>query len=292
MGRYDEAASVFRNPDLQGWYFHRQRYDLSLLRADETGAKIELKWMEENAADPMTVGTLARLDLLAGKVSQARQRAEHASNIAAQSGRKEVAALQLLHQAIGDALVGESASAHKAVATALKLAGEREKDAQAAFVLALSGDTAQAKQIIDRVVRENPSDTLLTGVDAPVVLASIELQHSNASAAVRILEAARPYEFGIRAEFLPTYVRGLAYLQERNPNQAATEFQSVLDHRGVAPVSVVWVLSQLGLARADAIAGDTNKARSAYEHFFRSWENADPDIPILKQAKAEYAKLK
>jgi tetratricopeptide (TPR) repeat protein len=291
LGRYDEAASIFRNPDLQGWYFHRQRYYLSLLRSDEAGATAQLKWMEDNAADPLTVGILARIDLSGGKLRRARQRAEHAADIAIQSNRKEMAALQLLRQATGDALVGDSVAARKTVTAALKLADERQKNALAAFILALSGESTQAKSMIDRVVRENPSDTLLNAVDVPVVLAVIELQHGNSQEALRLLEATGPFEFGQRAELVPNYLRGLAYLRARKPDKAAFEFQSVLDHRGVSPVSVVWVLAHVGLARANAMAGEENKARSAYQQFFTLWKDADPDIPILKQAKAEYASL-
>jgi len=105
------------------------------------------------------------------------------------------------------------------------------------------------------------------------------------------LEVARPYEFGTRAEFLPNYIRAMAYLQLRRGKEAAAEFQAVLDRRGVAPMATTWEMSRLGLARACAMQGDMANARAAYQEFFVLWKHADPDIPILIAAKAEYAKL-
>jgi hypothetical protein len=158
--------------------------------------------------------------------------------------------------------------------------------------LAFIGETTQAKQITDGLLRERPSDTLLNGLDVPVIRATIEMRRGNASQALNILEGAKAYEFGSRAGFLQNYVRGLAYLQAHKPESAAAEFQSVLDHRGVSPIDLLWVLSQLGLARASVMVGDTRKGRAAYQDFFTFWKDADPDVPILKLAKAEYAELK
>jgi len=112
-----------------------------------------------------------------------------------------------------------------------------------------------------------------------------------ADAAVRTLDQVKPYEFGTHAGFAPNYIRATAYLQMRKAEEAVTEFKSVLSHRGVSPLSPIWVLSQLGLARAYATGGDTVKASAAYKDFLTFWKDADPDIPIYKQAKAEYAKL-
>jgi eukaryotic-like serine/threonine-protein kinase len=106
------------------------------------------------------------------------------------------------------------------------------------------------------------------------------------------LESIKPYDLGLGVAVLfPNYLRGVAFLQLRKAQEAAAEFKVVLDHRGVAPMSILWKLSQLGLARAYAMQGDTAKAHAAYQDFLTLWKDADPDIPILKQAKAEYAKL-
>jgi eukaryotic-like serine/threonine-protein kinase len=161
----------------------------------------------------------------------------------------------------------------------------------AARVMALNGQGPEAQHIMDSLVHDHASDTFLNGIDVPVVLAASQLSNGQADAALRTLDQVKPYEFGWRAGLLPNYLRAMAYLQLRRAEEAATEFRAVLDHRGVSPLSVIWELAHLGLARAYAMQGDTAKARAAYQDFFALWKDADPDIPILQEAKAEYAKL-
>jgi eukaryotic-like serine/threonine-protein kinase len=128
-------------------------------------------------------------------------------------------------------------------------------------------------------------------LDTPIVLASSQLGSGQADAALHTLDRTKPFDFGTRAGFLPNYLRALAYLRLKRPDDAVAEFNAILSHRGVAPLNPILVVSQLGLARAYAGRGEVAKSRAAYEVFFAEWKNADPDIPILRQAKAEYAKL-
>jgi len=137
-----------------------------------------------------------------------------------------------------------------------------------------------------------PSATLLNIVSLPTARAAIEIQRGNPAKAIEFLRPAGPYELGNHAQFIPIYVRGLAYLRARQGVQAAAEFQKILDHRGVGPLSPLYALAHLGSARAYALAGETSKSRTAYQDFLALWKDADPDIPILQAAKAEYAKLK
>jgi len=123
------------------------------------------------------------------------------------------------------------------------------------------------------------------------VRALIELNRKNPDAAIRSLQAPTPYELGAAQGLFPIYIRGLAYLQEKRGAEAAAEFQKIADHRGIAPTAPEHSLAKLGLGRAYVMTGDTSKARAAYQDFFALWKDADPDIPILKEAKAEYAKL-
>jgi predicted Zn-dependent protease len=124
----------------------------------------------------------------------------------------------------------------------------------------------------------------------PTIRAEIELNKGNAARAIELLKEAEPYEMGVQLD--PTYVRGLAYLSNHQGTEATNEFQKILDHRGLIGNSDLVPLSRLGLARAYTLQGDETKARTAYQDFFSLWKDADPDIPILKHAKAEYAKLK
>jgi len=144
------------------------------------------------------------------------------------------------------------------------------------------------------LAKEFPSDTMLNAVWVPVARAFAEMHRNNPGKAVELLESARPYELGTgpnACSFWPNYYRGLAYLQAHDGSKAAAEYQRILDHRGVDPANPIYTLSGLGLARAYSLKGDNTKARIAYQDFLGAMKDADPDIPVLKQAEVEYAKL-
>jgi hypothetical protein len=143
--------------------------------------------------------------------------------------------------------------------------------------------------VVGRVRKEHPLNTLLQSCFLPAIRAQIELSKGNAGRAIELLEQTRPYE--LSTGLYPAYVRGLAYLRSRQGGAAATEFQRILDHRGLSVNSDGVPLARLGLARARAMKGDTSNARTAYQDFLALWKDADLDIPVLKEAKAEYAKL-
>jgi serine/threonine protein kinase/tetratricopeptide (TPR) repeat protein len=294
QGRYDQAEAALRqieNAD-KSIDVHSASYQLALLRSDKSTLEREQAWIAQNGDDPLVVSFQAGIDLFGGRLIRARQGTQHAARIAVGSNLKEAAANALLEQASGEALCGESAEAGKNLTAALKLGDSKSLTEAAALVMALAGQSRQAQESVNRLVHDNPSDVLLNGVDSPIVMAAIQLRAGRADAAVRTLDQVRPYEFGAHAGFAPNYIRATAYLQMRKAEEAATEFKSVLDHRGVSPLSPIWVLSQLGLARSYAAEGDSAKARAAYQDFLTLWKDADTDIPILNQAKADYAKLK
>jgi hypothetical protein len=294
-GKYDQADAMIRvaqDKKLAGPWLHMSLYELALLQGDAGRLRREQEWMAQNSEDPLVVRTQSQIDLLAGHLERARQRTQHAVNMALESNLKESAAEMLLSQATAEALVGESAEARHTIAAAMKLADSKDKKSKAALAMALNGEGAEAQRIMARLLRKNSSDTFLNAVDAPEVQAASQLRDGHAEDALRALESVKPFEFGLYAGLLPNYLRAMAYLQLRNARDAITEFQAVLDHRGVSPMSTVWGLSQLGLARAYAMSGDTDKARAAYQDFLTLWKDADPDIPVLKQAKAEYTELK
>jgi serine/threonine protein kinase/predicted Zn-dependent protease len=295
-GQYDQAEATIQAVQDKKLPFdpgllHSGLYELALLRADAAGLGRERAWMTQNADDPFVVQTQAEIDLFAGNLASARQRTRHAANMGIESNLKESAVHMLLAQAQAEALVGESVQARETVAAVIKRSTSKTEKSEAAIVMALNGQGLEAQRIMDRLLRENPADTLLNAVDAPSVQAASRLGSGQADQALLNLEVARPYEFGTRAEFLPNYIRAMAYLQLRRGKEAAAEFQAVLDRRGVAPMATTWEMSRLGLARACAMQGDMANARAAYQEFFVLWKHADPDIPILIAAKAEYAKL-
>jgi tetratricopeptide (TPR) repeat protein len=166
----------------------------------------------------------------------------------------------------------------------------------AALASARVGDTARAKAIIVALEKSDPLNTVLKLYWLPTLKAAMELNGGNSAQALESLEAAAPYELGEppptqEGTLYPAYLRGQAYLLSNNGPASAAEFQKFLDHRGVVINFPLGALAHLGLARAYALSGDTAKARTAYQNFFALWKDADPDIPILKEAKAEYVKL-
>jgi hypothetical protein len=247
--------------------------------------------MEQNADDPSVLSFLVTTDLYEGRLSSARQRAGHLMNISVGSGLSESAADILLDLARGETLYGQGAAAGKTLSQALQLSDSKEIEQAAARVMVFNGQERRAQKIMNDLAHGYPTDTFLNELDVPLVLAASQLSLGQADAALRTLDRARSFEFGTVAEFLPNYIRALTYLRLQRPEDAAVEFSAILVHRGVSPLSPILTVSQLGVARAYAMQRDVAKSRAAYEALFAEWKEADPDIPILKEAKAEYAKL-
>ena len=169
----------------------------------------------------------------------------------------------------------------------------------AALGFAYSGEVARAQTIADNLAKRFPEDTIVQFNFLPTLRAKIALEKGNAPAAIEYLKAAAPYELGVSTQspftwtaMYPVFVRGEAYLAARCGKEAAAEFQRIMDHPGIVLNQPVGALARLGLARAYVLEGEPAKARAAYDDFFALWKHADADVPILKQARAEFAKLR
>jgi len=204
-------------------------------------------------------------------------------------GFKEASAGIIASLAGFEAVCGNDSDARQNAKTAL--AGSRGLDVEysAAYPLARAGDIAQARAIADALTKRFPLNTFVNRVEVPIILATIEIHRSNPARAVELLQASSSYELGEYAGLTPVYVRGEAYLQMREGSKAAEEFQRILDHHGSDPFD--YAFAHLGLARAYSLQGDSTRARTAFQDFFALWKDADPEIPILRAAKSEYAKL-
>jgi tetratricopeptide (TPR) repeat protein len=159
----------------------------------------------------------------------------------------------------------------------------------AVSMLAMSGDDEVLREL-ERIQKDRSQDTLLNFVVIPTAKAAHEVRAGNGARAIELLNGVKPFEPSF-ASLPAIYTRGLGYLQSNSGREAATEFQKILDRRGVDPLSPLYPLSHLGLARAYTLVGDLANARKSYQDFFGIWKDADPDIPVLVQARAEYAKL-
>jgi predicted Zn-dependent protease len=185
--------------------------------------------------------------------------------------------------------------ARKRAVAALKLSNSREVQYGAALTFALSGDSSRAQALADDLEKRFPEDTVVRFSYLPVLRARIALDQGDSARAIEILQTATPYELGasrgLFGALYPIYVRGEAHLAAHRGAEAATEFQRILDHRGIVGSDPIGGLARLQLGRALALSGDTIKAKSAYQDFLTLWKDADPNIPILTQARSEYAKL-
>ncbi|MFQ5818158.1 MAG: hypothetical protein ACE5H2_09440, partial [Terriglobia bacterium] len=230
-----------------------------------------------------------------GELETARERFGRSVEVAQRHNLKELAAFTAILEALTEAEFGNYQQAREGATAALAIARSRYARGLAAHTLALSGAIRQAQALADDLGERFPTDTLVNGVWLPTIRAAIESQRGNPRKAIEWLQAATPYELGLEPGespgFTAVYVRGQAYLRMGMGGKAAAEFQKILDHRGVDPGSPRYSLAYLGRARAWALAGETSKSRRAYQDFFALWKDADPDIPILLEAKAEYAKL-
>jgi hypothetical protein len=234
-----------------------------------------------------------------GRLQQARSMSRRAVDQAQQAAQRERAGLWEAGAAVREAFFGNASEASKRAMAARVLSKDREVEYGAALALALSGDSSQAQALADDLERRFPEDTSIRFTYLPVLRARLALNHGGASKALELLQAAVPYELGVTGSSVsglfgalyPVYMRGEAFLAAHQGAEAATEFRKILDHRGIVISDPIGALARLQLGRAFALSGDKTKAKTAYEDFLTLWKDADPGIPILTQAKAEYAKL-
>jgi eukaryotic-like serine/threonine-protein kinase len=291
LNRFDEAKAVADQSIAQKvdpWSIHVVIYDLAFIRGDESAMRRELEAFAGKPQEAAFLRFYAAALYSQGKVKQAREEFARAVNAAPHG---EYAATILNVESSYDAEAGFLPEARQEVTAALAHSDNRDSRESAAFLFARLGDDARALKLADDLVKESPSDTLLNQVTIPLVRASISSRHGQPAQAVAQLDSAVPYELS-GGGFLIMSDRGEAFLRSHEGAKAAAEYQKVLDHRGVSPTSPLYPLAHLGLARAYAMQGDTAKAKLAYQDFFAAWKDADPDIPILKTAEAEYEKLK
>ena len=271
-------------------------YLLAFLRGDTAGMEQQIAWGSGKPGDedPL-LSAQSDTEAYYGRMSKARDFSRRAVDSAKRADSKEAAALWQANAALREAELGNAAAAKQGAATALSLSEGREVKLTAALALARAGDRGQAKALGEELARAYSTNTMLKLYWFPTVNAAIELDKGNSSQALLDLEAAAPYELGGAGTFVnyvyPAYVRGLTDLQAHNGAAAVAEFQKLLDHRGLVGNFVTEAVVRLQIGRAYALQGDTAKAKAAYQDFLTVWKDADPDIPILIAAKAEYAKL-
>jgi tetratricopeptide (TPR) repeat protein len=226
-----------------------------------------------------------------GEFGEARELMRRAVDSAQRADEKERAAAYLAYASLNEALIGNMALAKQEAQAALALARGRDVEAESAITLALTGESSEAVRLLGDLAKRFPTGTLVQSLYLPMIHAAVAIRSGDGGKAVEALTAAAPYELGGETQLHPAYLRGEAYLASKQGASAGAEFQKIIDHPGIVCNDPTGALAHLGLGRANVLAGDSAKAKTAYQDFFALWKDADPDIPILQQAKAEYAKL-
>jgi eukaryotic-like serine/threonine-protein kinase len=298
LNRYDEARSIAEKAaaqKLDAFPLHLFLFQLAFVRNDEAGMQHETAWGAGKPDESILLLFRAQGEFALGKTKQARDTTAQAIKSALHYDRKEFAAGVQASEAANEAELGYTQQARDHASQALNLSQDQGTKIIVFSALVRTGDIGRVEKLIEEIAKESSSDTILTNVAIPVGQALIEIQRNNPTKAVSLLEASRPYDLGTgpeSADFWPMYVRGQAYLLAHDGAKAAPEYQKILNHRGIDATSLLYTLAHLGLGRAFALQGDKDKARTAYQDFFAILKDADPDIPVLKEAKAEYERIK
>ncbi len=296
LNRLDEAGAVYKQAEerkLDGEELLRFGYQLAFLKGDAAQmAQLLSDATGKPGTEDVLLATQADTEAWYGKLKDARELTRRAMDSAQHSDAKETAAVYQAAAALREVESGNREQALAEAHAASKLAPNRDVPAMAALALARAGDTAGAKKLAAELDKTFPQHTLVQRYWLPTIRAGVALQRKDPNRAIELLKGASTIELGGRPSLAPAYLRGEAYLMLHDGNRAAAEFQKFIDHRGLVGNFSWGALARLGLARACAMQGDTAKARTAYQDFLTLWKDADPDIPILKQAKAEYAKLR
>ena len=304
LGRLGEAANTLRSAaerKLETPDYIVLRYDIAFLKDDGGGMAREVTLAQgRSGAEDLISQHQAFVLAYTGHLQRANEMARRAADLAQQTAHPEKAALFDTGASLWEAFSGNARAASRSASLAIGLANDREVEFGAAFALALSQDSSRAQNLADDLQKRFPEDTSVRFSYLPTVRAMLALNHGQPLKALELLQVAAPYELGVQRSSLhgnfgalyPIYVRGDAFLAAHQGAEAAAEFQKILDHRGIVISDPVGALAHLQIGRAYAMAGDTAKAKAAYQDFLNLWKDADPDISILKDAKAEYGKLK
>jgi serine/threonine protein kinase/tetratricopeptide (TPR) repeat protein len=298
LNRLDDAEAVYKEADerkLQGENLFANRYFLAFLRGDEPQMeRLAVAGTGKPGTEDLLLAAQADTQAWYGKMHNARELTRRAMDSAERNDAKETAAFYQAESALREVEAANCEKARAEANAAIRLAPNRDVRAAAALALARAGDTAGAEKLAAELDKTFPLDTLVQTYWLPTIRGAVALERKDPNRAVELLKETSSIELGSPTSFqylCPVYVRGEAYLAQQDGDRAAAEFQKFIDHRGLVGNFPWGALARLGLARAYAMQGDTTKARAAYQDFLTLWKDADPDIPILKQAKAEYAKL-
>jgi serine/threonine protein kinase/tetratricopeptide (TPR) repeat protein len=294
LGRFAEAREVLEQALTQKFdtsNLHLLRYQVALLQGNREEMQREVTWFGAKAEEPFSLELQAGTAEVAGRYRKVRELNLQLVELIKRNTTDGTAVADVAtNRAQTDALYGYCGLVPREAGNGLLIARTSSSLRAAALALALCGDPGQAQSLANEYAKLLPVDTIAKAMYLPAISAAIANQRGNYDQAIELLQIARRYE-AADGTFLVHYLRGQAFLGRHSGAEAAAEFQYILDHKGISPFSLFRPLAQLGVARAVTIQGDNAKARQAYDEFFSLWKDADPDLPILIEAKKEYQKV-
>ena len=303
LQRFDEArqtAKAARAQNFDDYILRNELYALAFAGQDRAAMEEEAAWFRSQPdSEHFGLALESDTEAYSGHLKKARELTKQAMESAVRTDSKENAAIWQENQALREAAFGNLSEARSNAEAALKLEpGSQSVQLEGALAFAMAGENARAESLARDLDHRFPLDTQVQSLWLPAIQAQLELNGKNPAAAIDRLEASSRIELG-QIQFInnisclySAYIRGHAYLAAGKGNEAATEFQKIVDHSGIVWNCWTGALAHLGLARAYALRGDTAKAHAAYQDFLTLWKDGDADVPVLREAKAEYAKLK
>ncbi len=305
LGRFPEvekalARAAANHMDMSHSGFRMLRFSLAFLKNDQTGMEQEMAQARGRSGVEDAISHMQGLVLAhAGRMRQAGETWQRAKELAKQTGKRETAGIYESAEAVCDAVYGREAEARKRAHAAIELSKGRDVEYAAAFALVVAGDFAGSQELADDLNKRFPEDTSVQFSYLPTLRALVSLAHGDQAKALETLQVVHTYEYGMTGiaffgnfgGLQPAYVRGQAYMKGQRESEAAVEFQKLPDHPGVVLADPLGVMARLQLGRILALSGNTAKAEVAYRDVLTIWKDADSDLPVVNQARAEYGKL-
>jgi tetratricopeptide (TPR) repeat protein len=293
--RFAEARAICKKAvaeKVDSFWTHQLLYRIAFAESDASAMQRELDWSKGKSQESTFTYYQAKATLSMGQLRRSRELFESARTIAQQKGLKEQAVALLNGQAQFEADLGNAREARAMAELSLRATPNSVRHkAYATLALARAGDIQRAQSLLNELKQQPTSGTALNEIVYPSIRAAVELNRRNPAAAVEELRRAMSYDIGSESGGVTLYYRGLAYLELKSGKEAAAQFEKILGNRGIVTTDIYWPLARLGLARAFAQTGDTQKSLEQYRELLAFWKNADPDLHFLKEANAEYKRL-
>jgi DNA-binding winged helix-turn-helix (wHTH) protein/tetratricopeptide (TPR) repeat protein len=294
-GLFDDARRVGQRAitlQVETLPTRRLLYQLAVMAGDEQAAAQHLNWARDKPREFDMIGGRAQVIGFSGAVRHARQLYAQAAEMADQRNLVDVGTSHLAWSTSMELAYGNTEVAVRTARRVIARNPSYDPRLRAALALAAAGFSQEAEAAADELAAANPEHTLINSVLVPIVRAGIELDRKRPDRAIDYLRVVGPYELGFIAALAPLHLRGLAYLMLGSGAAAAKEFQRILDCRGSDPFSPYCAVAPLGVARAQAVAGNVSISLQFYERFLAGWPEADSDVPVLLEAREEYDRLK